>query len=1673
MRSPDFSGWTVGTNYPYSNGVVDFSEMFEYCYGLYQPTISGWHAASNVHGGNYAKMFRNDSNLDHDDVLTRGSGVWINAARSMYEGCTSLTFLDLSGYPDFTPYTMTGMLPPGLLHLKLGANTRFNTDTFSNVPAAQTWETYTTNSGRCSTITNIGNTAALANRAYSSLAQGDYYASGSLLAPSCVRVSYVYPNGGSGGGNPGIEADTTNGSASFYMPYASSWITANPSGKLFSNWNTNSNGTGTTYSSGGYASFSQHTDATIYLYAQWYSASTPAGTATAEWDRTNHWVRMVYTDTSFGDGTRFYLRGKPYASGAWSYNNGTGSSHVWRQAISDSGWTSPGNQWTIQAAAQIYDSTTGRYTTTDYYQVGTGILLYMNVSFAAGGVSGSVPGTVSALVDTGSATAQLNLPKPSNLVNPDRKVFAGWASGSQTRQVGQATIPTSEGTTSAGRTTLTLTATWATLTGPTVAAPNAHAAAGATPSVDVAVTMPAHQAGDTLNVSSAFGSGWSVSQPYATAGNADTLTWSLTPAQLRSGWDGQYKLSTSMSRVDPATGRTVASDPDVRQAVLPYIRVGFDRNDATTGTAPAGKQALVDTPTGKAWFTLPDGSGMGLAGKVFGNWATAADGTGSTFPSGAQGIPTTAGTTANGKTTVTLYAIWIDLPAPTGVSATWKHATNRVSFAVSGLPAGATSWQIRYKPGSGQSWWTEPGDTMTPAGTYDAYGPYFTTGDTWAVQLRATATDSTGAATDSAWSDDIRGVLPYMTVTLKPGQGTGDDTSAAGLVDAADGKAYLSLPAGTGTAPDGMAFQTTGGWTTNPDGTGQAYDAGDTAIPTASGLPGRDQETVLTLYAQWRMRTQPPARGTPCTSVTGWQQWGTSAGARPGVANQDTGAVCWTIEGTTLRLTGGTSPDYGADGSIPWGGYGIVNNVITKVSIEGDLTLTKTSQYSLNSPFTYQTALTQVDAHGHNITLDRNAGHSLFNMDQALRNLDLNGWRTGTATDMGSMFSYCDHLDKLDGLSGWDMRNVTGMTDMFYNTSSLTDIDLSGWTIGQGAEMSEMFLYSGVKDLDLSGWDTSRAATAYSMSRMLPRGLQRLRLGERTRLAPQAFDSLDTRYSWHEWDWPKGHRPTDLGPVGPTQGSSGNTPGNGTLGVLETRANSATPQGVYIRDDVTPTWTDLTYNLQGGTGDTSLPTQVGAAASGSTPRRDGLAIDTTFRPGSYTVPDTAASHITANKAHGLFQGWSYDTGGVTGGTATVSNHTLTASKGAGGQVTIDATWQALAGEASGTVDKVSVTANTSDQGTATVKVSATLPAGDTSFKACVKPSSQSGSYAADQCQSMVSTASGWQSAILPVFTLPGSLTAGQSTTFPGPGLAYTMAAVYTVKDPVTNNSVDSEATAAGGGLTTGTLAWLRLPFDVNTANGGSGVAPGGTNAHDGHADAIIDTGSGNAWPLIPGPDGMHGYASGSPAADHGVFQGWAITRTSARPNSCTPGSHCSLGTSLPITPGEHDWIPYYAVWREVKTPTVTGVKRDPTTNQVTVTGTATPLTANDGLDVCVGAAGCANVAIDATDGHGTTLAYDGSTSHTWTRVINAGDLAGGDTTVTATLGSTDTYRTGTPQVYSIPANGTWRIAGFYQHQMPLTGGRRQWALLAALGLALAVVAAAGIANNRRQQKHHA
>ncbi|WEV42755.1 BspA family leucine-rich repeat surface protein [Bifidobacterium sp. ESL0682] len=717
-------------------------------------------------------------------------------------------------------------------------------------------------------------------------------------------------------------------------------------------------------------------------------------------------------------------------------------------------------------------------------------------------------------------------------------------------------------------------------------------------------------------------------------------------------------------------------------------------------------------------------------------------------------------------------------------------------------------------------------------------------------------------------------------------------------------------------------------------------------------------------------------------------------------------------------------------------------------------------------------ALTTLDSGRHTVSLSRWAGNSLFDSDQSLTSLDLSHWDVSHNTSMNYMFSRCTNLKTLTGVAGLQTDNVTDMSGMFQYSRNLTDLDLSGWDTHNVTSLYGTFDgCDKLADLDLSGWDTRNVpAGFFSDSYMLPGNLKRLTLGAHTTLPNaantstasmgpgDAFYRLDPASHWHEWDWPKGHHPTDNGPVGPTP----LTAGDGTLATLRARAASATPQGVYIRDDVTPTWTDLTYNLTGGAGDNSLPAQIGQAASGSTPKRDGLAIDTTFRDGSYTIPDDpdtgrATDHITANKAHSLFNGWSFDTSGVTGGTPSVSNHTLTAPKGATGTATVKAAWN-TADEAAPGTPQVATDTHTADQGTTAVGATATLgtalpaltavpasangigrparPAVDAggTMTVCVKPATQTGPYTSGQCHTKTSSTGGSQTLTPDAFTLPGSLTAGQDTTFPGPGEAYTMTASHTATDPVTRNTVSSDTTTAGGGLVTGTLPWVHASFDVNSAHGGTGTAPG-------ELKSLVDTGSGRAWIQLP-------YATGSMTPAHAAFAGWSASNEAQQPDQGM-NDPANRDVRLAATPGATETgATLHAVWHAVHAPAITGATRSPADNAAVIDGTGTPWDGHETIRLALtGLDGQSNTAttflwdtnIDPDDAQGSPLPYDGATPHGWHQTFTARQLPqGGRYTVSAHATADDTaWHAGTTRTATSEDTATTlTIPGQYQHQLP-------------------------------------
>ncbi|WEV42284.1 BspA family leucine-rich repeat surface protein [Bifidobacterium sp. ESL0682] len=461
LRSLNLSGWNMG------NALL-LDNMFSQDTGLTNLNIANWNT-SNVN--DVSTMFYGCSGLTSLDLSNWDTSKVDNMSQ-IFSGCDSLTSLDLSNWDTRAARETTeggpflNMLPSSLRHLKLGQHTALlqgyshSFPAFNNVPANLTWEAYTSSPGHCASITTIGNTAALASRvSQGTNIAGDYYTTDSALSPSCVRLSYMYANGGSGGGWANLEADTTTGSNGFYMPYPSSYISGNPSAKLFTHWNTNSSDTGTSYNSGAYASFPKGANTTYNLYAQWKDMPKPTVSigATHALAGSTATVDLSASNASAPSGGRMNLTTGQGGSSSCSSSNScswNGSNSIAASQLE----SAPGSTYSVSVTTTANDPATGN-AVTSAAGTASGTLPYMNVSFAAGGASGDAPADVKALIDTGAGTASPTLPGKGNLARTGY-AFMGWSGGGATWPAGTATISKSAGTTSGACTSLTMTALW-------------------------------------------------------------------------------------------------------------------------------------------------------------------------------------------------------------------------------------------------------------------------------------------------------------------------------------------------------------------------------------------------------------------------------------------------------------------------------------------------------------------------------------------------------------------------------------------------------------------------------------------------------------------------------------------------------------------------------------------------------------------------------------------------------------------------------------------------------------------------------------------------------------------------------------------------------------------------------------------------------------------------------------------------------------------------------------------------------------------------------------------------------------------------------------------------------------------------------------------------------------
>ena len=94
---------------------------------------------------------------------------------------------------------------------------------------------------------------------------------------------------------------------------------------------------------------------------------------------------------------------------------------------------------------------------------------------------------------------------------------------------------------------------------------------------------------------------------------------------------------------------------------------------------------------------------------------------------------------------------------------------------------------------------------------------------------------------------------------------------------------------------------------------------------------------------------------------------------------------------------------------------------------------------------------------------------------------EINNLDTSNITNMKEMFYNCSSLSNLD-LTGFDTNNVTTMASMFYNCSKLTSLDLSNFNTNNVIGISAMFQQcSSLETINLNNFNPTSISTMASM----------------------------------------------------------------------------------------------------------------------------------------------------------------------------------------------------------------------------------------------------------------------------------------------------------------------------------------------------------------------------------------------------------------------------------------------------------------------------------------------------------------------------------------------------------------------------------------------------------------
>ena len=146
---------------------------------------------------------------------------------------------------------------------------------------------------------------------------------------------------------------------------------------------------------------------------------------------------------------------------------------------------------------------------------------------------------------------------------------------------------------------------------------------------------------------------------------------------------------------------------------------------------------------------------------------------------------------------------------------------------------------------------------------------------------------------------------------------------------------------------------------------------------------------------------------------------------------------------------------------------------ITSISIDSPVTAgTSTANLFKNlNQVTTINGLTNLD------TSQSTSFSDMFFEMTSLTSLDLSSFKTSNVTNLGNMFLGDSSLTSLN-VSGWDTSKVTNMSRTFNTCQKLTNLDLSSWDTSAVTNMDSMFFAdSGLTSLNLKNWDVSQVTS--------------------------------------------------------------------------------------------------------------------------------------------------------------------------------------------------------------------------------------------------------------------------------------------------------------------------------------------------------------------------------------------------------------------------------------------------------------------------------------------------------------------------------------------------------------------------------------------------------------------